>query len=196
MNVDQGTLFELILAATYLDVRGILNLLRKTTITVVKAKYRAACKPVEGYTPFEDSHYGQPNEQAREAELLAVERRFEELYNLTGNALVLLNYRFVYLDCKVQLQRNCAVIFEALLLFKKRIFHHYYRNWERFLGDPIARKEFEDVSHTTVLRVFCELADIQNTKLGVNDCWIAGEKLRVAHSDRPTIGSLRYFIKW
>ena len=38
MQVDQGTLFELILAANYLDIKGLLDVTCKTVANMIKGK--------------------------------------------------------------------------------------------------------------------------------------------------------------
>lgn len=80
----QTVLFDLILAANYLDIPGLLELLRNSTFTMIKTEYRGAFKPIEDYTPFDDSHYGQADELGREQLLIENERKFEDLYDLTG----------------------------------------------------------------------------------------------------------------
>ena len=39
VQVDQGTLFELILAANYLDIKGLLDVTCKTVANMIKGKF-------------------------------------------------------------------------------------------------------------------------------------------------------------
>ncbi|KAI6171464.1 Skp1-related protein [Aphelenchoides bicaudatus] len=167
----QTVLFDLILAANYLDIPGLLELLRNSTFTMIKTEYRGAFKPIEDYTPFDDSHYGQTDELGREQLLIENERKFEDLYDLTARLLVP--------------QIKYSSIYDTFPLFKKRIFHHYFRAFERFLLDPLAEVGY--VSRITVLHLCCNLADIQNEELHKNDCWIASKKLEVKGRDRPMV---------
>ncbi|KAI6177279.1 Skp1-related protein [Aphelenchoides bicaudatus] len=169
-------LLDLILAANYLDIHRLLDLLRNSTFTVIKAEYRGAYKPVEGYTPFEDSHYGQADELEREQELIESERKFEDLYDFTGR--------------RVLEQTKWLAVYNKFPSFKQRIFQHYFRSFERFLSDPLALAEFDDVSRRVILRACCDFADIQNEDLHKNDCWVASKKLKIKGHDRPTISSL------
>lgn len=102
-------------------------------------------------------------------------------------------------DCLARLlvpQIKYSSIYDTFPLFKKRIFHHYFRAFERFLLDPLAEVGY--VSRITVLHLCCNLADIQNEELHKNDCWIASKKLEVKGRDRPmvTIEYVQSFLRF
>ncbi|XP_047551441.1 S-phase kinase-associated protein 1-like [Lutra lutra] len=44
LKVDQGILFELILAANYLDIKGLLDVTCKTVVNMIKGKSEEICK--------------------------------------------------------------------------------------------------------------------------------------------------------
>ncbi|KAJ3342849.1 hypothetical protein HDU93_000979 [Gonapodya sp. JEL0774] len=66
MNVDQGTLFELILAANYLDMKGLLDLGCKTVANMIKGKtveeIRKTFNIVNDFTPEEEEQIRKENE--------------------------------------------------------------------------------------------------------------------------------------
>ncbi|TPX65822.1 hypothetical protein SpCBS45565_g04879 [Spizellomyces sp. 'palustris'] len=65
-NVDQGTLFELILAANYLDMKGLLDLGCKTVANMIKGKsveeIRKTFNIVNDFTPEEEEQIRKENE--------------------------------------------------------------------------------------------------------------------------------------
>ncbi|KAJ3213800.1 suppressor of kinetochore protein mutant [Clydaea vesicula] len=66
MNVDQGTLFELILAANYLDIRNLLDLGCKTVANMMKNKtveeLRKTFNVPNDFTPEEEEQVRRENE--------------------------------------------------------------------------------------------------------------------------------------
>ncbi|KAJ3417119.1 suppressor of kinetochore protein mutant [Chytridiales sp. JEL 0842] len=66
MNVDQGTLFELILAANYLDMKNLLDLGCKTVANMIKGKtveeIRKTFNIVNDFTPEEEEQIRKENE--------------------------------------------------------------------------------------------------------------------------------------
>ncbi|KAI8807336.1 Skp1 family, dimerization domain-containing protein [Cladochytrium replicatum] len=66
MNVDQGTLFELILAANYLDMKALLDLGCKTVANMIKGKtveeIRKIFNIVNDFTPEEEEQIRKENE--------------------------------------------------------------------------------------------------------------------------------------
>lgn len=66
--VDQGTLFELILAANYLDIKGLLDLGCKTVANMIKGKsveeIRKTFNIVNDFTPEEEEQIRKENEWA------------------------------------------------------------------------------------------------------------------------------------
>ncbi|KAI9004625.1 hypothetical protein HDU85_000972 [Gaertneriomyces sp. JEL0708] len=66
MNVDQGTLFEIILAANYLDMKALLDLGCKTVANMIKGKtveeIRRTFNIVNDFTPEEEEQIRKENE--------------------------------------------------------------------------------------------------------------------------------------
>ncbi|KAJ1553907.1 suppressor of kinetochore protein mutant, partial [Cladochytrium tenue] len=66
MNVDQGTLFELILAANYLDMKNLLDLGCKTVANMIKGKtveeIRRTFNITNDFTPEEEEQIRKENE--------------------------------------------------------------------------------------------------------------------------------------
>ncbi|KAJ3326617.1 Skp1- protein [Blyttiomyces sp. JEL0837] len=66
MQVDQGTLFELILAANYLDMKNLLDLGCKTVANMIKGKsveeIRKTFNIVNDFTPEEEEQIRKENE--------------------------------------------------------------------------------------------------------------------------------------
>ncbi|KAJ3130638.1 suppressor of kinetochore protein mutant [Physocladia obscura] len=66
MNVDQGTLFEVILAANYLDMKNLLDLGCKTVANMIKGKsveeIRKTFNIVNDFTPEEEEQIRKENE--------------------------------------------------------------------------------------------------------------------------------------
>jgi S-phase kinase-associated protein 1 len=66
MNVDQGTLFELILAANYLDMKALLDLGCKTVANMIKGKsveeIRKTFNVQNDFTPEEEEAIKKENE--------------------------------------------------------------------------------------------------------------------------------------
>ncbi|KAJ3044175.1 E3 ubiquitin ligase complex SCF subunit scon-3 [Rhizophlyctis rosea] len=66
MNVDQGTLFELILAANYLDMKNLLDVGCKTVANMIKGKsveeIRKTFNIVNDFTPEEEEQIRKENE--------------------------------------------------------------------------------------------------------------------------------------
>ncbi|KAJ1342584.1 hypothetical protein BSLG_002901 [Batrachochytrium salamandrivorans] len=66
INVDQGTLFEIILAANYLDMKGLLDLGCKTVANMIKGKtveeIRKTFNIVNDFTPEEEEQIRKENE--------------------------------------------------------------------------------------------------------------------------------------
>ncbi|KAJ3028434.1 UNVERIFIED_CONTAM: suppressor of kinetochore protein mutant [Siphonaria sp. JEL0065] len=66
MNVDQGTLFEIILAANYLDMKNLLDLGCKTVANMIKGKsveeIRKTFNIVNDFTPEEEEQIRKENE--------------------------------------------------------------------------------------------------------------------------------------
>lgn len=65
LKVDQGTLFELILAANYLDIRGLLDVTCKTVANMIKGKtpeeVRRQFNIVNDFTPEEEEQIRREN---------------------------------------------------------------------------------------------------------------------------------------
>ena len=65
-QVDQGTLFELILAANYLDIKGLLEVTCKTVANMIKGKkaeeIRKAFNIKNDFTPEEEEQIRKENE--------------------------------------------------------------------------------------------------------------------------------------
>ena len=68
INVDQGTLFEVILAANYLDIKGLLDLGCKTVANMIKGKsveeIRKTFNITNDFTPEEEEKIRKENEWA------------------------------------------------------------------------------------------------------------------------------------
>ncbi|KAI8912594.1 Skp1 family, dimerization domain-containing protein [Gorgonomyces haynaldii] len=68
INLDQGTLFEIILAANYLDIKGLLDLGCKTVANMIKGKsveeIRKTFNIVNDFTPEEEEQIRKENEWA------------------------------------------------------------------------------------------------------------------------------------
>ncbi|KAJ3239265.1 hypothetical protein HDU78_002985 [Chytriomyces hyalinus] len=66
LNVDQGTLFEIILAANYLDMKSLLDVGCKTVANMIKGKtveeVRALFNIVNDFTPEEEEQIRKENE--------------------------------------------------------------------------------------------------------------------------------------
>ena len=66
LKVDQGTLFELILAANYLDIKGLLDVCCKTVANMIKGKtpeeIRKAFNIKNDFTPEEEEQVRKENE--------------------------------------------------------------------------------------------------------------------------------------
>ena len=70
LKVDQGTLFELILAAKYLDIKGLLDLTCKTVANMIKGKTpeesRKTFNIKNDFTPSEEEQVRKENEWCEE----------------------------------------------------------------------------------------------------------------------------------
>jgi S-phase kinase-associated protein 1 len=70
LKVDQGTLFELILAANYLDIRGLLDVTCKTVANMIKGKQpeeiRKTFNIKNDFTPQEEEQIRKENEWCEE----------------------------------------------------------------------------------------------------------------------------------
>ncbi|KAH8249863.1 hypothetical protein KR038_002674, partial [Drosophila bunnanda] len=70
LKVDQGTLFELILAANYLDIKGLLELTCKTVANMIKGKtpeeIRKTFNIKKDFTPAEEEQVRKENEWCEE----------------------------------------------------------------------------------------------------------------------------------
>lgn len=70
LKVDQGTLFELILAANYLDIKGLLNVTCKTVANMIKGKspeeIRQTFNIKNDFTPMEEEQVRKENEWCEE----------------------------------------------------------------------------------------------------------------------------------
>lgn len=70
MQVDQGTLFELILAANYLDIKGLLDVTCKTVANMIKGKtpdeIRKTFNIKNDFTPSEEEQVRKENEWCEE----------------------------------------------------------------------------------------------------------------------------------
>ncbi|XP_041448843.1 S-phase kinase-associated protein 1-like [Drosophila obscura] len=70
LKVDQGTLFELILAANYLDIKGLLNLTCKTVANMIKGKtpeeIRQTFNIKKNFTAAEEEQVRKENEWAED----------------------------------------------------------------------------------------------------------------------------------
>lgn len=70
LKVDQGTLFELILAANYLDAKGLLDVTCKTVANMIKGKspeeIRKQFNIVNDFTPAEEEQVRKENEWCEE----------------------------------------------------------------------------------------------------------------------------------
>ena len=70
VQVDQGTLFELILAANYLDIKGLLDVTCKTVANMIKGKsaeeIRKTFNIKNDFTPEEEEQVRKENEWCEE----------------------------------------------------------------------------------------------------------------------------------
>lgn len=70
LKVDQGTLFELILAANYLDIKGLLDVTCKTVANMIKSKtpdeIRKTFNIKNDFTPAEEEQVRKENEWCEE----------------------------------------------------------------------------------------------------------------------------------
>lgn len=70
LNVDQGTLFEIILAANYLDVKGLLDVASKTVANMIKGKtaeeVRKTFNIQNDFTPTEEEQIHNENKWCEE----------------------------------------------------------------------------------------------------------------------------------
>lgn len=70
MKMDQGSLFELILAANYLDIKGLLDVSCKTVANMMKGKspseIRAKFNIVNDFTPAEERALARENDWSEE----------------------------------------------------------------------------------------------------------------------------------
>ncbi|KAF6030588.1 SKP1 [Bugula neritina] len=70
LKVDQGTLFELILAANYLDIKGLLDVTCKTVANMIKGKtteeIRETFNIKNDFTPDEEEQVRKENEWCKE----------------------------------------------------------------------------------------------------------------------------------
>jgi len=70
LKVDQGTLFELILAANYLDIKGLLDVTCKTVANMIKGKtpeeIRKTFNIKNDFTPSEEEQVKKENEWCEE----------------------------------------------------------------------------------------------------------------------------------
>jgi S-phase kinase-associated protein 1 len=71
LKVDQGTLFELILAANYLDIKGLLDVTCKTVANMIKGKnpeeIRKTFNIKNDFTPEEEEQIKKENEWCENA---------------------------------------------------------------------------------------------------------------------------------
>lgn len=76
LKVDQGTLFELILAANYLDIKGLLDVTCKTVANMIKGKMpeeiRKTFNIKNDFTPEEEEQIRKENEWCEEKWLYTV----------------------------------------------------------------------------------------------------------------------------
>ncbi|XP_071808318.1 S-phase kinase-associated protein 1-like [Asterias amurensis] len=70
LNVDQGTLFELILAANYLDIKGLLDATCKTVANMIKGKtteeIRKTFNMKNDFSPAEEEQVRKENSWCKE----------------------------------------------------------------------------------------------------------------------------------